>query len=397
MPAEVWKVVVVPLLGKEESVVVGITTPMVGENFFSKLVNKRDADGNPLFLIYTLELACKRCKDRDRGHLCPHNMRLLPPFKSVVKQKIMNILLSDDVETTQRENFGIMSTSYNSFIEKTFIDQWLNNPMRFDPPDGYYADTLIIAVDPNRAGTKGSSEMAMATIALKFGLYCLVGLETHPADDYSDVNRLVNNALDAYESTEWLQGAQVILATEDNTGHEAGYIAHFAKKRPNVHPIYNPTRTKRAGLATTRYNKPEYAMAARHRIQMGQLSIAKKLIVGNTELRSESGSLVPQDQKGDYMLAKLEKQMRRYVQVDTKSDSVFATERVTMSGVIDREGRKDPTVNDDLMFALTFACRVADLALQGQIENLARDWLPKTPVAVSARAEKSRKRKIGVI
>lgn len=399
MPSEVWRVVVVPLLGREECVIVGITTPMVEDNFFSKLVEKKDAQGNPVFLVFTLELACKRCQERDRGHLCPHMMRYLPPFKSAKKQALMTILLSDDVATAQRENFGIMSTTPNSFIEKVFIDAWFNNPIRFVAPEGFYADTLIMAVDPNRAGSKNSSEMAIVTIALKFGVYCLVGLETHPTDNHTQVIELVEDAIYAYRDTEWLKEAHILLAIEDNTGHEAGFITHFTNKIPKVHPITDKKRD-RAGIVTTRYNKPEYAMAARHRIQTGQMTIAKDLVVGNQKLKYESGSPVPDDDKASFMLGKLERQMRRYVQVNSDNASVFAEDKVTVSGVVDRAGKKDPTVNDDLMFALTFACRTADRAIQGVIDNISRDWLPKNPqgtlLVSSKRAaiEASRKRKL---
>lgn len=352
---------------------------MVEDNFFSKLITKKDPlTGEPVFMTFIMELACKRCQERERGHLCPHMMRYLPPFKSQKKQDLMNTLLSDDVETAQRENFGIMSTSRNSFIEKPYIDRWFQNPHRFVPPDGFRADTIIVAIDPNGSNGKYCSEMAISTLAMKWNMLCLVGLESRPTDTEDEVADLVNSHLDAIDQVEWLSEAIVLLAIEGNMAHESGFIASITRGRPRVHAICGK-RPDKVGIVTTSHNKPEYAHAARHHIMHGTLQIAKEIVCGNHHLKYETGSLVPPEDRGPHMLSVLERQMRRYQRVQSEGETIINNPRKSVSGVVDRTGKRDPTLNDDVMFALTFATRTADRARAGLLENIPREWLPRLP------------------
>lgn len=381
MPADVWRVVVVPLLGREECVVLGITTPMTKRNFFSKLIGMVDPNtGEKVIMAYIMELACERCKDRNRGHLCPHHMRFLPPFKSEEKQALMNTLLSDDLETAKRENYGIMDTNCNSFIEKPFIDRWFQNPHRFVPQPGYKADTLIVAVDPNGSNGKYCSKMAITVLALKWDLMCLVGLASRATDTSFEVTDFIHSMLDAIEQEEWISEAQILLAIEGNLAHESGFIASVVRNRPRVHAICG-ARPGKVGIVTTSHNKPEYAHSARHHIVHGTLQIANHIVCGDHHLKYDSGSLVPPEKRGEHMLEVLEDEMRRYQRVQSSGESVINNPRSSVSGVVDSEGKRDPTLNDDVMFTLTFACRTADKARNGLLEHVAREWLPQMPAS----------------
>lgn len=166
MPVRVWREVIVPLLGRENCVIIGISTPVDSFNFFSKLITKKHPrTGEPLFLTAIMELACDRCKARDRAHLCRHKMKYLPPWKSRDKQDIMDMMLSDQVTTIVRENMGIIVDEGNSFIEKKYIERWLERE-RFISADMERAKTIVVAIDPNGSDSKTASEMAIVSFAL---------------------------------------------------------------------------------------------------------------------------------------------------------------------------------------------------------------------------------------
>lgn len=77
MPVRVWREVIVPLLGRVSAVLIGISTPVDSFNFFSKLIKKtHPATGEPLFLQAIIELACDRCKAKERQHMCRHKMSM---------------------------------------------------------------------------------------------------------------------------------------------------------------------------------------------------------------------------------------------------------------------------------------------------------------------------------
>lgn len=170
MPVRVWREVIVPLLGRESCVIVGISTPVDSFNFFSKLIKKRNPHtGEPLFLTAVMELACDRCQARERAHLCRHKMKYLPPWKSTKKQDIMQMMLEDQRTTFDRENLGITKDEGNSFIEKNFIERWFAHE-RYTPKEFERVDTVIICIDLNGSDSTNASQMAIVSIAMRVEL-----------------------------------------------------------------------------------------------------------------------------------------------------------------------------------------------------------------------------------
>jgi hypothetical protein len=170
MPVRVWREVIVPLLGRESCVIVGISTPVDSFNFFSKLIKKRNpVTGQPLFLLAIVELACKRCIEREQQHRCRHNLKFLPPWKTKQKQAVMQMMLDDQKTTFDRENLGIQTDEGNSYISKEYIDRWLAQP-RYVPAAMERVDTVLICVDLNGSDSKNASEMAIATVVMRWNL-----------------------------------------------------------------------------------------------------------------------------------------------------------------------------------------------------------------------------------
>lgn len=160
--------VIVPLIGMEDAVLVMISTPVDSFNFFTKLMNMRDPDtGDPLFLLVDMELSCARCKKRDPLK-CTHRLKLLPPWKSEDKNKIMKVIMQDQLTILVRENMGIVTDEGNSLIPSAAIDRWLAAE-RFVPERFTTAPILVLTVDPNGGGSGTGSEMAICTVALMYG------------------------------------------------------------------------------------------------------------------------------------------------------------------------------------------------------------------------------------
>jgi len=168
IPLEMFYEVIVPLIGMEDAVLVMISTPVDSFNFFTKLMNMRDPDtGDPLFLLVDMELSCARCKKRDPLK-CTHRLKLLPPWKSEDKNKIMKVIMQDQLTILVRENMGIVTDEGNSLIPSNAIDRWLDAP-RFVPEKFTTAPILVLTVDPNGGGAGTGSEMAICTVAIMYG------------------------------------------------------------------------------------------------------------------------------------------------------------------------------------------------------------------------------------
>ena len=83
---EVFQEVVVPLLGVRDTALIGISTPLDANNFYSELVQSVKPDGSPLFNVVTIRLLCEDCEKAGRMQ-CPHNVDV-PPWKSSERQVI---------------------------------------------------------------------------------------------------------------------------------------------------------------------------------------------------------------------------------------------------------------------------------------------------------------------
>jgi len=80
----VFQEVVVPLLGVRDTALIGISTPLDANNFYSELVESKKPDGDPLFNVVTIRLLCDACEKAGKTE-CPHNTDI-PPWKSSERQ-----------------------------------------------------------------------------------------------------------------------------------------------------------------------------------------------------------------------------------------------------------------------------------------------------------------------
>lgn len=163
--------VIVPLIGMRKARLFMITTPADQFNYFSKLVKKIDpTTGFPIFVFVHLKLACDRCINKKQSILCVHRLKYLPPWKSEASSAIITEILKDEQATLERENLGMIAEAGESMIPKEIVEKWTNSP-RFDPNQQKLRSKMVIlCIDPNGGTTAGSSDMAIVSIALLYGM-----------------------------------------------------------------------------------------------------------------------------------------------------------------------------------------------------------------------------------
>lgn len=105
MDLGVFYEVVVPLWEMGEAVMIMISTPVDSFNFYSALLSMTDPDtGQRMFLVFEVELICKRCMLKEKPEECKHNLKFLPPWKSAEKLDIVKVIMRDQVTTLKRES-----------------------------------------------------------------------------------------------------------------------------------------------------------------------------------------------------------------------------------------------------------------------------------------------------
>lgn len=105
MDLSVFYEVVVPLWEMGEAVMIMISTPVDSFNFYSVLLNMRDPDsGKRVFLVFEVELICKRCTNKPKPEDCTHMLKFLPPWKSAEKLNLVKMIMRDNVTILKRES-----------------------------------------------------------------------------------------------------------------------------------------------------------------------------------------------------------------------------------------------------------------------------------------------------
>ena len=169
MDLAVFYEVVVPLIEMGNSVLIMISTPVDSFNFFSALLDLKDPDtGLPVFLVYDVELICKRCKKKERPSDCNHMLKFLPPWKSADKQKSVRLILKNQQNILQRESMGVVSNDGTSLIEHIFIQRFIKRSL-WRPEPMTNPKWVIVAYDPNSSGKLGSSESAISAMFIYNG------------------------------------------------------------------------------------------------------------------------------------------------------------------------------------------------------------------------------------
>lgn len=161
MDPALFKTVIVPLLGVDNTAVMAISSPDDELNYYSQLLDQKDQDGNPIFAKLQIGLSCEECMDAQKSD-CPHKLRLLPRWKPVERQKKVEAILANDKAMSLRETHGMSIGSAQYCFEKVFIKKLRERKLyQFKQR----VNVLHMAIDPSGGG-KGS-DYAVCTMAVE--------------------------------------------------------------------------------------------------------------------------------------------------------------------------------------------------------------------------------------
>lgn len=173
--------VIMPLLEMSNTVMIMISTPTNTFSFFTKLKTVKDENGVLIFLSYTVDLVCSRCKGGEHPEKCRHLIHLLPRWKSEDKMKLAELIMQDQVTTLLRESRGLVIDDTTSYFEKDEIDELLKSEP-WTPRAGAGPRYVLVTIDPNTRKGESSSNMALFAMTLDGGYYTVSqqdGREVH--------------------------------------------------------------------------------------------------------------------------------------------------------------------------------------------------------------------------
>lgn len=177
---------------------------------------------------------------------------------------------------------------------------------------------------------------------------------------------------------EWLKYAKFAYIPENSMGHSIGHIyniletefpgkivTYFQKHTADNRPHGDP------GIVTSHKGKVDYANSLRHNVMRGTLLAWRDLHCTNTMVIGKSREALTAE-----LWDKLWQQMHRYREVKITSLQPGGRDKVVISGVVDKTGKKNLSENDDLMFALTFCNGFCDLIMDRQLQNFNYKFVP---------------------
>jgi hypothetical protein len=94
--------VVVPLLSMSSSVLLGISTLLDGSNHYTKMINLKKADGQPVFESMAITLVCDACLKTEHPEKCKHKTSEIPRWISSEKVEVVRTLLAEDPVCSRR-------------------------------------------------------------------------------------------------------------------------------------------------------------------------------------------------------------------------------------------------------------------------------------------------------
>ncbi len=201
--------VVMPLLGHEERVALGVSTPGDDGNIISDLTEKKNADGKPLFQLLDLGLACPECVEEGKAAECTHRKKTLPPWKSRKKLKRMSALIPD-AAVNAKENLGVAASSKNLLFKRKEANAFLAREVR--PVEN--ASIIYIGLDP--AGGSDGSDFTIMSMIKTWTHDIIIGCDRTDSADSQVVSDLIVTHVHSLLQREYAHNARFVFIPESN-------------------------------------------------------------------------------------------------------------------------------------------------------------------------------------
>lgn len=191
MKEEIFYTNVVPLLGVNGTALIGISTPPedVG-NYYLRLFDCQDEEGEDIFTTIKIELMCPDCMEKGAMH-CTHKTEQPPAWKSEKRRKMQESILAKNRKYFLREVLGVPIPSDIYVFTGQWIDQFMasalvmiTNPqvpiVTVDPMGMETAKFVIIGIDPCGGGLQSDTSFCAVTFRQSDSHPVVSGNAKHP-------------------------------------------------------------------------------------------------------------------------------------------------------------------------------------------------------------------------
>jgi len=138
--------------------VLGISTPLSDDNYYSQLSELKNENEKPLFKTLSINLICDACRKKDENAIqCVHRLASLPAWKSQKNQEKVKRIMASVPELYAREALGVTTSEKFGVFSKqqaAAITRLSKKKLDMTMP-------IYVVIDPTGGGM---SKMAMMSI-----------------------------------------------------------------------------------------------------------------------------------------------------------------------------------------------------------------------------------------
>ena len=161
---------VVPLLGVNDTALVGISTPPAeAGNYYLRLFDCKDQEGEDVFDVIKVELQCAACIEKRETH-CPHNTAQPPAWKSEKRRLMQAAIYANHPLYYLREVLGIAISDSIFVFTGQLIDAFITpalvpGPSPYEPMHLIFdrPNFIFVGIDPCGGGTMSDTSFCAVT------------------------------------------------------------------------------------------------------------------------------------------------------------------------------------------------------------------------------------------
>ena len=151
------------MLGVANTALLGISTPMGEDDYYSQLTKLKDENERPLFKSLSIELCCPACRAKDANATqCVHRIDMLPEWKSEGRHEKVKRIMASVPELYMREALGVVASEKFGVFSSNQVAKIGSSLQSGESISGYIRDyPVFVVVDPTGGG---SSKLALISV-----------------------------------------------------------------------------------------------------------------------------------------------------------------------------------------------------------------------------------------
>jgi hypothetical protein len=292
---EVFGQVIIPLLEMDTTALIAISTPQDDLNFYSKMFEMKDKNGDFFFNTMKIGLICPKCEKSDNPTACSHMKNIVPPWKSADKLEMVKALYGVKKDLLARESMGLVTNDQSSVFKMQWITAFL---ARCSTAVQGTPSIVFTACDPSGGG---KSEMGLISFVMLQGQIVIIAIDSFCQKSVKDIRTLLTAHISGIRQCTPFRDSFIVFIGEGNLGNEASWMKEIVSIYPK---LWCMDEKGRDGVLTTNERKAQFAAEGVRHFSSDSISLYSQLLISNPFTAG-----VPYKIRRQVLLEKLTKQL----------------------------------------------------------------------------------------